>query len=79
MAQRHSVLGQADAGGIEETGFQTDPGRRWPARALAQHLGDITLATMYRQLSRWAEDGHISKYGPGIYTAATRESINSLA
>ncbi|MGI5143025.1 transposase [Streptomyces sp. CA-106110] len=34
------------------------PERRWPARELAQHLGDITLGTMYRQLSRWTKDGH---------------------
>ena len=59
--------------------LRANPERRWPARELAQHLGDITLGTMYRQLSRWTEDGHLRKYGPGIYAAATQESINSLA
>ncbi|WP_346104123.1 hypothetical protein [Nonomuraea maheshkhaliensis] len=46
-----------------------DPGRSWPARDIARHLGDVTLNTMYRQLSRWASSRLIYKIGPGIYTA----------
>ncbi|WP_434599866.1 hypothetical protein [Streptomyces sp. A5-4] len=59
--------------------LQSHPQRRWSTHELAQHLGDITLGTMYRQLSRWSKDGHITKTGLGIYTAATPTPINSLA
>ncbi|MFF5246090.1 transposase domain-containing protein [Streptosporangium sp. NPDC000095] len=47
------------------------PDRLWHPRDIALHLGDITLNTMYRQLSRWAERGLIRKIGHGIYTATT--------
>ncbi|WP_147943274.1 transposase [Microbispora sp. CSR-4] len=46
-----------------------DPDRSWQARDIARHLGDVTLNTMYRQLSRWANSQLIHKIGPGIYTA----------
>ncbi|WP_306368574.1 IS4 family transposase [Nocardiopsis sp. CC223A] len=46
-----------------------DPGRPWGAREIAHRLGDITLGSMYRQLSRWARAGLIHKSGPGVYTA----------
>ncbi|MEV0169023.1 hypothetical protein [Nonomuraea fuscirosea] len=46
-----------------------DPDRAWPAQEIARHLGDVTLNTMYRQLSRWANSQLIRKIGPGIYTA----------
>lgn len=46
-----------------------DPNRSWKARDIACHLGDVTLNTMYRQLSRWANSQLIRKIGPGIYTA----------
>lgn len=48
--------------------LHTEPDRRWNARDIAVHLGDITLNTMYRQLSRWAASGLIHKISPGIYT-----------
>ncbi|WP_329081441.1 hypothetical protein [Streptosporangium sp. NBC_01469] len=49
--------------------LHTEPDRHWNARDIALHLGDITLGTMYRQLSRWATTGLIHKIGPGLYTA----------
>ncbi|MFI6604859.1 IS4 family transposase [Nonomuraea sp. NPDC050536] len=51
-----------------------NPTRPWSARDIARHLGDVTLNTMYRQLSRWAKSRLIRKIGPGIYTA---ESISA--
>jgi hypothetical protein len=54
--------------------LQEDPDRSWPTRDIARHLGDITLGTMYRQLSRWAKNGLILKIGPGLYTAAPHSS-----
>ncbi|MFE7311451.1 IS4 family transposase, partial [Streptomyces sp. NPDC057546] len=45
------------------------PDRLWRPRDIASHFGDITMETMYRQLSRWAETGLIHKLGPGLYTA----------
>uniref|UniRef100_UPI003F49AA43 IS4 family transposase n=1 Tax=Nonomuraea sp. CA-252377 TaxID=3240003 RepID=UPI003F49AA43 len=45
-----------------------DPDRPWKARDIAQHLGDVTLNTMYRQLSRWAASRLIRKIKPGVYT-----------
>lgn len=51
--------------------LQQDPSRSWRPRDIAYHLGDITLGTMYRQLSRWAESGLILKIGSGLYTATT--------
>ncbi|WP_216915554.1 transposase domain-containing protein [Nocardia noduli] len=59
--RRHRIL----------TLLTTDPTRLWRARDIAAHFGDITLNTMYRQLSRWADDGLIHKLGPGIYSATT--------
>ncbi|MFD3827295.1 transposase, partial [Streptomyces sp. NPDC058625] len=51
-----------------------DPARLWRPREIAAHFGDITLHTMYRQLSRWADDGLIHKIGPGLYAATAWES-----
>ncbi len=55
--------------------LQEDPGRSWRPRDIARYLGDITLATMYRQLSRWAENGLILKIDSGLYTAATHSLV----
>lgn len=49
--------------------LRADAGRHWGAREIAQHLGDITLGSMYRQLSRWAAAGLLRKSGRGTYTA----------
>ncbi|MGW4426652.1 hypothetical protein [Streptosporangium sp. NPDC004631] len=49
--------------------LHTEPHRHWNARDIAHHLGDITLNTMYRQLSRWATTGLIHKIGQGLYAA----------
>ncbi|MBB2914639.1 hypothetical protein FHS43_005951 [Streptosporangium becharense] len=46
-----------------------NPHRPWKARDIAHHLGDVTLNTMYRQLSRWAVSQLIRKIRPGVYTA----------
>lgn len=46
-----------------------DSGRQWGAREIAHRLGDITLGSMYRQLSRWARAGLVHKSGPGVYIA----------
>ncbi len=51
--------------------LQEDPTRLWRPRDIATHFGDITLDTMYRQLSRWADSGLIHKIGPGLYAATT--------
>ena len=51
--------------------LQEEPDRLWSPRDIAAHFGDVTLHTMYRQLSRWAETGLIHKLGPGLYTATT--------
>ncbi|MFJ7272048.1 IS4 family transposase [Streptomyces sp. NPDC099050] len=47
--------------------LEKDPTRLWRPRDIASHFGDITMETMYRQLSRWAETGLIHKLGPGLY------------
>ncbi|MEU4770144.1 hypothetical protein AB0H12_43685, partial [Actinosynnema sp. NPDC023794] len=52
--------------------LQENPTRLWRPRDIAVHFGDITLDTMYRQLSRWAVSGLIHKIGPGLYAATTR-------
>ncbi|MFH9469747.1 hypothetical protein ACH4LT_21100 [Streptomyces clavifer] len=57
--RRHRILGL-----LEE-----DSTRLWRPRDIASHFGDITMETMYRQLSRWAETGLIHKLGPGLYAA----------
>ncbi|MGY4103957.1 IS4 family transposase [Nocardia sp. R16R-3T] len=57
--RRHRIL----------TLLTTEPTRLWRARDIAAHFGDITMNTMYRQLSRWATDGLIHKVGPGLYSA----------
>ncbi|MGW1412085.1 hypothetical protein [Streptomyces sp. NPDC002403] len=49
--------------------LEKDPDRLWRPRDIASHFGDITMETMYRQLSRWAETGLIHKLGPGLYAA----------
>ncbi|SED58171.1 IS4 family transposase [Streptomyces sp. Ag109_O5-10] len=49
--------------------LQDDPTRLWRPAEIAAHFGDITLHTMYRQLSRWANTGLIHKLGPGLYAA----------
>ncbi|MFJ8856461.1 IS4 family transposase [Streptomyces sp. NPDC102437] len=51
--------------------LEEDPTRLWRPRDIASHFGDITMETMYRQLSRWAETGLIHKLGPGLYAATT--------
>ncbi|MFD9541444.1 hypothetical protein [Streptomyces sp. NPDC060022] len=51
--------------------LEKDPTRLWRPRDIAAHFGDITMETMYRQLSRWAETGLIHKLGPGLYAATT--------
>jgi len=51
--------------------LQEDSARLWRPRDIAAHFGDITMDTMYRQLSRWADSGLIHKIGPGLYTATT--------
>ncbi|MER6127109.1 transposase domain-containing protein [Streptomyces sp. NPDC001795] len=51
--------------------LEEDPTGLWRPRDIAAHFGDVTLDTMYRQLSRWAESGLIHKIGPGLYTATT--------
>ncbi|MGW9030260.1 helix-turn-helix domain-containing protein [Streptomyces sp. NPDC055722] len=51
--------------------LEEDLTRLWRPRDIAAHFGDVTLDTMYRQLSRWAESGLIRKIGPGLYTATT--------
>ncbi|MEV8038912.1 transposase [Streptomyces sp. NPDC086182] len=47
--------------------LEKDPNRLWRPRDIASHFGDITMETMYRQLSSWAETGLIHKLGPGLY------------
>lgn len=49
--------------------LQDDPARLWRPAEIAAHFGDVTLPTMYRQLSRWADTGLIHKLGPGLYAA----------
>jgi hypothetical protein len=51
--------------------LQEDSTRLWRPRDIAVRFGDITLDTMYRQLSRWADSGLIHKIGPGLYAATT--------
>lgn len=51
--------------------LEEDPTRLWRPRDIASHFGDITMETMYRQLSRWAETGLIHELGPGLYAATT--------
>ncbi|WP_219912558.1 IS4 family transposase [Nonomuraea fuscirosea] len=46
-----------------------NPNRHWKAQENARHLSDVTLNTMYRQLSRWAAGQLICKIKPGVYTA----------
>jgi hypothetical protein len=48
--------------------LRADPGRHWNTREIARQLGDITLDTMYRQLSRWSRAGLLQKTSPGTYT-----------
>ncbi|MFJ2150977.1 IS4 family transposase [Streptomyces microflavus] len=62
--RRHRILGL----------LEKDPTRLWRPRDIASHFGDITMETMYRQLSRWAETGLIHKLGPGLYAATAWSS-----
>ncbi|MET9082030.1 hypothetical protein ABZX77_09000 [Streptomyces sp. NPDC004237] len=62
--RRHRIL----------TLLQDDPSRLWRPAEIAAHFGDVTLHTMYRQLTRWANDGLIHKIGPGLYAATTWRS-----
>ncbi|WP_377267554.1 hypothetical protein [Peterkaempfera sp. SMS 1(5)a] len=55
--------------------LQDDPARLWRPAEIAAHFGDVTLHTMYRQLSRWADTGPIHKLGPGLYAATAWTSI----
>jgi hypothetical protein len=57
--------------------LRADPERTWSTHELAQHLGDITLYAMYRQLIRWTTSGHIHKIDRGRYTA--QKSAAALA
>ncbi|MYU21767.1 hypothetical protein GTY84_07925 [Streptomyces sp. SID8352] len=66
--RRHRILGL-----LEE-----DPTHLWSPRDIASHFGDITMETMYRQLSRWAETGLIHRLGPGL-CAATKWTSTPLA
>ncbi|MFF8919569.1 IS4 family transposase [Streptomyces sp. NPDC015032] len=50
--------------------LQTEPGRQWRAREIAELLGDVTLVATYRQLARWTEKGLIKRVRTGRYTAA---------
>ncbi|MEU6541537.1 hypothetical protein [Streptomyces sp. NPDC047000] len=54
--------------------LQDDPTRLWRPAEIAAHFGDVTLHTMHRQLSRWADTGLIHRLGPGLYAATTRAS-----
>lgn len=54
--------------------IESDPGRTWTARELAEAIGEITLATMRRQLKRWAEKGHIQRVGRTKFTAQLSNS-----
>ncbi|MER6441563.1 hypothetical protein ABT275_35095 [Streptomyces sp. NPDC001185] len=49
--------------------LQDDPTRLWRPAEIAAHFGDITLYTMSRQQSRWADTELIHKLGPGLYAA----------
>ncbi|MFK0297297.1 hypothetical protein ACIQU6_43450 [Streptomyces sp. NPDC090442] len=51
--------------------LEKDPTHLWRPRDIASHFGDITMDTMYRQLSRWTETGLIHKLGPRLYAATT--------
>ncbi len=52
--------------------------RHWHTREIARHPGDITLATMHKQLARWSQSGLLRKSGPATYTTS-KERTNSLA
>lgn len=47
--------------------FQANPAGLWRLREIAAPVGGITLRTMYRHFSRWADGGLIHKMGPGPY------------
>ncbi|GAA2920760.1 hypothetical protein [Streptomyces enissocaesilis] len=51
--------------------LEEDPTRLRRPRGIASHFGDITVETMYRQLSGRAETGLIHKLGPGLCAATT--------
>ncbi|MFE5587227.1 IS4 family transposase [Kitasatospora sp. NPDC056531] len=60
------------------TMLQQEPERHWQAREIAELLGDVTLVTTYRQLTRWAEKGLIKKVRRGRYTAAATPAAPTL-
>ncbi|WBP91352.1 transposase [Kitasatospora cathayae] len=60
------------------TMLQQEPERHWQAREIAELLGDVTLVTTYRQLTRWAEKGLIKKIRRGRYTAAATPAAPTL-
>jgi hypothetical protein len=58
--------------------LQTEPGRQWRAREIAELLGDVTLVATYRQLARWTEKGLIKRVRTGRYTAAPPAASSRL-
>ncbi|MFD7169502.1 transposase [Streptomyces violascens] len=48
--------------------LRSEPERTWSAKELSRRLGDITVQSIYRQLSRLADRGLIIKTGPAAYT-----------
>jgi Fe2+ or Zn2+ uptake regulation protein len=53
------------------TFLRSEPDRAWSAKELSRRLGDITVQSIYRQLSRLADRGLIIKTGPAAYTIPT--------
>ncbi len=51
--------------------LRSEPDRAWTAKELSRRLGDITVQSIYRQLSRLADRGLIIKTSPGAYTLPT--------
>ncbi|MFB7213585.1 hypothetical protein [Streptomyces sp. NPDC056255] len=76
-ADRHTALAERRRHQILAL-LEKDPDRLWRPRDIASHFGDITMETMYRQLSRSTETGLIHKLGPGL-CAATAWTPTPLA
>lgn len=51
--------------------LHSEPDRTWSAKELSRLLGDITVQSIYRQLSRLADRGLVIKVGPAAYTLPT--------
>ncbi len=51
--------------------LHSEADRTWSAKELSRLLGDITVQSIYRQLSRLADRGLIIKAGPAAYTLPT--------